>query len=383
MNMGSSIPTAAVRVLTASLLAASPLTAGTVSVAQGKSAGPLSKVEQPGATSGYDALWALPTLYKADSGFLNEIRIIGRYQGQYWDADSDAASESDYSNRRARLGLRASLMDKKLTFNTEVSSSDKFDPLYNEITEAWLEYKPSGNFTIRAGKFMPAFGYDYGISSREIITFERSQLPNQMGIFFTPGVRLTYVEGPWTFALSGFSNNPDQEFGGLDGGFSVLPSVALDVSQQLGMDKASLRLDYLNSSHEADDTRLNFFDHAISLSFSGKQGAMGLNSDIMTGMGDKGDASMFMIMPTYDITEKLQAVVRFTYSTGDEGALKPQRRYEGRAGSVAGDQYQSIYGGLNYYLYGHRLKTMLGAEYSSMDGSEDVLTLLAGLRLYF
>jgi hypothetical protein len=352
---------------------------GTVSIPGGK--GPSVTSAPTNANTELDRIWSLFSLYKSGTGAIREIRLIGRYQGQYFDADSADAQDSDWSNRRARLGLRATLFDNSLIFNAEASSSDKFDPLYNELTEGWLEYKPNKNMTLRVGKFMPAFGYDYGVSSREILTFERSQLPNQMGVFFAPGARLTVTEGSWTFALSGFSNSVDKEYGDFGGGYSVLPSVARDLSEQIGMDKAVVRLDYLYTDAQEEDTRFNFFENAVSLNFSGKQGPVGLNADLMAGFGDKGDATMIMVMPTYDITDKLQLVARYTFTTGDEGAVRPQRRYESRVNGTAGDNYQSIYGGINYYLYGHKLKTMLGAEYSTMDGGEDVTTLLAGVRI--
>jgi len=65
------------------------------------------------------------------------------------------------------------------------------------------------------------------------------------------------------------------------------------------------------------------------------------------------------------------------------------RRYESEVANGEGDRYQSFYAGLNYLLYGHRLKFMAGAEFAEMDdsanngGNYSGWTYLAGLRFYF
>lgn len=53
-----------------------------------------------------------------------------------------------------------------------------------------------------------------------------------------------------------------------------------------------------------------------------------------------------------------------------------------------GDEYQAVYLGLNYYLYGHKLKLMAGTEYHNMSGGGDGgdfdgWTTLVGLRMFF
>jgi phosphate-selective porin OprO/OprP len=69
--------------------------------------------------------------------------------------------------------------------------------------------------------------------------------------------------------------------------------------------------------------------------------------------------------------------------------LRLRNRYEGLVTTGAGDQSHSIYGGLNYYIHGHRAKLMVGAEYLDMvdeaaDGGEfDGWTLIGGAVLWF
>jgi hypothetical protein len=53
------------------------------------------------------------------------------------------------------------------------------------------------------------------------------------------------------------------------------------------------------------------------------------------------------------------------------------------------DRYQAVYAGINYLIFGNRLKLMAGAEHSEMldsahDGGEfSGWTCLAGVRVYF
>ena len=61
-----------------------------------------------------DKIWDLATLYKSDDGFLNELSLTGRYQGQFWDADSDQGQEDGWDNRRFRIGSRAYFLDRKV-----------------------------------------------------------------------------------------------------------------------------------------------------------------------------------------------------------------------------------------------------------------------------
>jgi hypothetical protein len=67
-----------------------------------------------------------------------------------------------------------------------------------------------------------------------------------------------------------------------------------------------------------------------------------------------------------------------------------QKRYEQEVVPDGfGNHYEAIYGGLNYLIFGDRLKLMTGVEYASMhdsakDGGEfHGWTFLTGVRVYF
>ena len=98
-------------------------------------------------------------------------------------------------------------------------------------------------------------------------------------------------------------------------------------------------------------------------------------------------------LQTEHFTKKLQLVARYTFldSSGPDG-IKLPRRYENEVpdlNGTRGDRYNAIYAGLNYYLYGHKLKFQTGIEYSHMSdsagngGSYNAWTYSSGIRFSF
>ncbi len=343
----------------------------------------------PAEKSVYDNIWDAFSIYKSDTGFVNEFRIIGRYHGQYHWTDGENDQESDFwEHRRTRAGFKMLMLDKTLTLNAEYQWNDLPTALKDEMTDVFLDYKPKGDgLNFRIGKWQPHFGYEFGTTSREILTFERTAFVNSLGINFTPGVRLGGKHGDFSWSAAAFSNDSNNEYyGDFDGGWSTLISLGYNAKSAFGIDKADFRLDYFHSDHEASDNRLRGFDDAVSLNFSGKHGQAGLNTDVILADTPAGEAFQIMIMPTYDITKKLQLVTRYAFASGSEPqTLSPLRRYETFVGVPKGETYHSGYIGLNYYLHGHQLKLMTGLEYSSMSGGSsdaDTLTFLTGVRMY-
>ena len=85
--------------------------------------------------------------------------------------------------------------------------------------------------------------------------------------------------------------------------------------------------------------------------------------------------------------------MRYQFATGNNDGLLLQNRYERKVQSstsdLRGDRYHAIYSGINYFIYGHKLKLMSGLEYASMNdrqgngGDFNGWTFFAGLRMYF
>ena len=86
---------------------------------------------------------------------------------------------------------------------------------------------------------------------------------------------------------------------------------------------------------------------------------------------------------------------RYSYLAGeDDRSIRTNSRYfrapanGGDVNSGRGDEHHSIYGGLNWYLCGHKAKIMTGIEYETLDtnagnGDVDAMTLWLAFRTYF
>jgi len=121
--------------------------------------------------------------------------------------------------------------------------------------------------------------------------------------------------------------------------------------------------------------------------------------DVMTNVTyiDQGAEDVYgvVIMPSYELIEdQLEAVVRYQYAHASDNSLRPSKRNirnvaanEVPAGFLPrGNENQTFYAGLNYFICDHHAKVMLGAEYETLDGGDgdlDATTLWAAFRAYF
>lgn len=360
--------------------------AGGSTVVNSGAKAPLTQI-QPKEESAFDKIWSLFSLYKNDSNpYLEELAIIGRYQGQYYSADGQNANDSDWENRRFRLGLKAKMLDKHLEFKGEMFSNllDGED-FYAGLKNFNLSYKFSDAFGIMIGKFEPTFGYYYSKSDTLLVPFERNAITNQFKNEYSTGVNVFGKVDKFSYYVAANSNTPDKEFGDFNGGWSATVALSYDIKDLIHMDKALLHLDYLHSEHDAKDTVLTGFDNGVATYLELKQGAIGLTTEVMAGFGQSNVVGL-TLEPTYDLTKQLQLVGRYQLAVSDEDlGITPNKRYESKVGAGKGDVYNAFYLGLNYFIYGDKLKLMAGAEYSTMGGSkgDDVLTLLAGVRAFW
>ena len=161
-----------------------------------------------------------------------------------------------------------------------------------------------------------------------------------------------------------------------------------------------LHLDYLFNNGNPANNALEPYDHVVSLWHQGSSGPFGLGVDLTLAHGLEARPSVLgvTVLPTYVIAknmirkgDSLQAVLRYQFAVSDgDNGLQLQQRYEQEAvfhGS--GNRYQAVYAGLNYLVFGNRLKLMSGLEYSVMHNSANDTeafkgwTYLAGVRVYF
>lgn len=379
-------------ILAGALFATATLQAGTPSGKDVLETGATKQVEP----SIYDKIWSLATIYKNDSNpFIEEFKLRGRYQGQYHWVESDQGDEHDWEDRRSRFGFDAKLFNKKIEVRLDAQSTDGFDPFYGGLVDAFVKWKPSEDFSLTLGRQKPQIGYyDFLQSTNTQPTFERSQIFNQLRVDRVTGAVAEGKIGKFTYQAGIYSNDIDLEFGQFNGGIAFGAGIGYDLKHELNTEKADLRFDWLHSEIEAGTNILNRYADLFSGTFWVKEGRYGLVTEAFYGTGEAPDAFGFFIQPTYDlILKKLQLVGRYSFSTGDGAdSVQAQSRYERRApeltGGGRGDQYQAAYVGLQYFIYGDKLKVLAGAEYANVDGGGnggdyDGWTYLTGIRFYF
>jgi hypothetical protein len=358
-------------------------------------------------TAIFDKLWSHATLYKDEQNpYLQEFKLRGRYQGQYWDVDADHGSQSNWEDRRSRFGFDAKLFEKQIEIRLDFQSNDGFNEFYDGLVDAYIRWKPTDWLSITAGKQQPYIAeHDWLVSNTAMPTFERSQIFGQLGINRATGLAVEGKASDFTLRSGVYSNDTpnstggsgafgDGELGDLNGGVSFTLGGGYDLKDTLDFDKAEVWLDWLHSDRQDDDSVLGKYDDVISSTFWVKEGPAALVIEgffACGGDGTNSDVFGFYIEPTYDILPKtLQLVGRYSFANS-EGPLgvQGQARYERKVAinKGLGDSYHSLYAGAQYFIYGDKLKLMAGAEWAWLDHSGgysyDGVTLLSGIRFSF
>ena len=343
-------------------------------------------------TQKFDEIWGITTIYgdpeEKDKPF---VKLRGRYQGQQYWADGDAASNNGWENRRIRLGLDATLSERlefSFDFNMYRQGGDN---LINNFDYISFNYAISDDTDISFGKLRrnPLTRED-GTSSTKILTLERSILTTRFFIDNVGGAYINHKEGNWTLGagiLKG-STEEDLRLPTLDGATLFQVNIANQIS-----DITEVRLDYLNNPGDPDNNDVEAFRHVVSLNSSTQSGPLGLITDIIYAEAlpeARGDLFGIVILPHYMLTQRLQLVGRYTYTSSNAGnGIRIPRRYERATvpeGFEFGDEHQAIYAGVNYYFYGHKFKLTSGIEYTdfeSENGNTSAITASAAFRMYF
>jgi len=330
----------------------------------------------------------LGLLYRNDEHpFLNEVWFLGRYHGQnHWTQGNDREDEG-WEHRRSRIGGQIRVF-KNLTLHAQMVSGADLEPFYNGFTELWASWRFSDALALTVGQQKHRFTHDRNVSSRYLLTLERSLLTNMFAADYTPAVTLSGRFGRWSYYTGFFSNatgrDMSQAFTNFDSGFSFLASATVDLHEFFHTDTAFLNATYVGSDANENATNLNYFDHGISTALILTHGPASLITEITAGLGaENGDAVGLNIQPGYYLTDKLQVVARYQLAGSDgENGLRAQRRYEREVGLTTGDSYQAGYLGLNYFLAGHRAKLMTGIEYSTL-GEQDSWTASVAVRVFW
>ena len=290
-------------------------------------------------------------------------------------------------------------MFHQLTLQAQIKVSEDFEPFYDGLYQAFVKWSPGDAFSLSAGRVDFLFdGLERSISSTKIVTFERGLLVNQLLPREVVGVVVEGKPGELAYRAGILSGSIEEEFTEFKGGVGVI--AGLGYKLPLFYETGSVHLDYLFNDGNASNSALKPYDQVFSLWHQGQAGPFGLGVDLTWGHGLGARPAVFgvTVLPTYvfakDVIRKgdaLQAVLRYQFATSDgNNGLQLPERYEAEViPGGFGDRYHAVYAGLNYLIFGDRLKLMTGAEYSLMhdsahDGGEfDGLTYLVGMRVYF
>ncbi len=372
------------------LLALASLALGTTAFA-----GPKSNPPPDEEKSWCDKIWGIPVIYSdKDNAFLQEFRFTGRLHLDVFSQDSDLGDEQEWVVRRTRFGFKAKFL-QDFTLHAEADYDlQNPRPAYSRLTDAYIAWEPHKAFRLKVGKQSAAFTLDGATSSNELITIDRNNISN---VFWFPteyisGVTISGKYEAWQWNVGAFSGGTEsKEFGNFDAGIFFLGSLGYDFGKALGVDKALLRLDYVHNDRNPESTATRSFENIGSLVFQLEAGKFALGTDFTaaSGFGSQSEAWGFVVMPSYKITDKLQAVLRYTHIESNDPNDVRFSRYETFATTGRGDKYDEYYAGLNYYVCGHRLKVQTGLTYTDMkdsanDGGEyHGWTWTTGLRLSF
>ncbi|MEM8953729.1 MAG: porin [Verrucomicrobiota bacterium] len=344
-------------------------------------------------------------VYESEKGFIKSFTFIGRYQGQYISQDEDIGDTSNsynrWQHRRARFGAEIE-MAGNLTFEAENNMADNEGIFAGRVQNNWqnffLRWEPEDDLSLTVGKDKQGFTIEDETSSKRILTVERSPIVQE-----TAGAR------PWGTVvrtdLAGFDTRIGAWITGGDDSWGSWPQFDSNLSLSLNtayemFEGTDLRFDYVYNDNkggtervqgDADRSFASAYQHGISVGTLSDWGNLGLVTNVIVAknraaagrLPDKSDTWGAVVMPSYYITDKLQAVFRYAYMK--RGREQRTQRFDVRA-TVS--NYHTFLGGLTYYICEDKLKVMAGYEYAIGDVFEeprdiDSGTWMFAVRTYF
>jgi phosphate-selective porin OprO/OprP len=342
----------------------------------------LAQVDQKPATpppSAYDRVWSHLTNWYAndENPAVQRVLFTGRFQHDLAIVDADRGDHDESNVRRLRFGPRITFARDYL-FHLEVEvNPQEHNPFYMRITDLYVAWQKHPKAVIQAGKQSVPFTQEGATSSKELLTIDRSNLANN--IWFTqeymPGISVSGRISPWHYRAGVYSSGAmNRELGEFNGGQFALFVAGYDFAKRMHVKEATLTGNYLYQHPDINNTFTKRWEHVGSLHFKLEQPKWGVRSDLSTTAGYLGQSNVLgvMVMPSYNITNKLQAVARFTRLDSDTDNGLVLNTYENRIVTGRGDEYQETYLGFNYFIYGHKLKVQTGVQFAEMkDAAND------------
>ncbi len=346
------------------------------------------------------------TLYEnKENPYLQKLAFTGRAQFDYVHIDGEGMRPGglpdedlhydDWNTRRLRAGFKGTFF-KDFSFHAEGDFQPEEDPVYQRLTDASLAWSRSDALTVKVGKQGMEFTLDGSTSSKELLTIDRNNLSNNLWFTYEymPGITFSGEIDHWIYNVGVFSQGDEtKQFGDFNAGAAFLATAGYDFATCLGSEEALLTLNYVYNEPTVSANPLfsnRALENIASLNFRYAKDDYGFRTDLAAAEGYDGQPNLWglVVMPFYDFTPCLQGVLRYTLvdSDGDNGV-----RYGGYESNLQigakGNFYQEIYTGLNYFIYGNKLKLQAGLAYIDMednanDGGEFAgLSFQTGLRI--
>jgi phosphate-selective porin OprO and OprP len=344
--------------------------------------------------STYDKIWAgFTQLYKNDRNpVVQQVLFSGRYHHEFAALDADQGDLDEWNVRRMRLGPRITLF-RTVTLHAEVEvNPQERDPFYMRLTDAYLQWNPSSRLVFTFGKQALPFTNEGATSSRELLTIDRGAIGTNIWFpqEYLPGISVSGRAAPWVYRGGVYSSGAmNREFGEFNGGYSALALLGYDFGRRLGVKEAVLTGSYVYQRPDPNNTFTRQLEHVVSVHFKLDADRWGLRTDLADATGYLGQSHLWALMalPSFNLTDKLQAVGRYTYMDSAEPNGIRFGTYESRIVPGRGDEYNELYLGANYYFYGHKLKLQTGLQWADMDdrandgGEYSGLSWTTGLRV--
>ena len=361
---------------------------------QPTSSEPVASSSAADVPSTYDRIWQrFTTIYNdASNPVVQRVLFSGRFQHEFVGIGADQGDYDEWNTRRLRVGPRITLFrDYTLHIEAELNPQE-IDPLYMRLTDAYLQWSRTERLAITIGKQSIPYTMDGATSSKELLTIDRSNLTNNIWFpqEYLPGVGVSGRIAPWVYRAALYSaGEANKEFGKFSGGAATLAVLGYDFARQLAVREALLAANYVHQTEDTDNTFTRQLGDILSINFKLEADRWGLRTDVSTAAGylTQSDLWGVMAMPYFNITDKLQAVTRYTMLDSSEPNGVQLATYENRVVRGRGDHYSEIYLGANYFFYGHRLKLQTGLQFADMndranDGGEySGVSWTTGLRI--
>ena len=305
--------------------------------------------------------------------------------------------------RRARIGLRGTLFDS-VRAQVEANLVPGSDLSMRSAFLQWREHTPA---YIKVGYDKPRSSLEENTSSAEILTVERT-LINSLVAAPGPqtGLSLDGVLGALYYGAGMYTDRDNRNPGGADSKYMYNALVGLKLDDFVGENNLRVQGAYLNSSDPEGKVGGRFDDvFTVATHFAG--GAFDLRAEYFLGDNDGDEIKGFYFMPSYYLTDNVQAVLRYENAESDKDrGIRAPGRYVRDVPSLkvretlddadeviskvdpqAGDEYQALYLGLNYYFAGHGHKLMFGVELAELKNTDagklEATTVTTAWRMLF